>query len=84
MKIVRKMIVTILAITILSCASTKTASMVNPNVEIREYRTLLVLAPFQDLEERKIAENALVEEFSKLNLTVLRGIDVIPPVKTIH
>jgi hypothetical protein len=55
--------------------------MTNPNADIRNYRTLLVSAPFQNLEERKVAEDALVEEFSKLNLVVLRAIDIIPPVK---
>ena len=65
----------------LGCATTDISTLRNPLYGSITFSKLLVSAPFQDLETRRIAESSFVNKFNELGIEAVMAIDLIPPIK---
>ena len=66
------------------CASTEITSFIDPGYGSRgKFASVMVLGDRMSLKERQLAENTLVQEFSKYGVRALRGIDYVPPTRNL-
>jgi len=71
----------ILSIIIGGCASTNMTSVKDPSYSTKQFHKILVIAPFNDLEERNKAETAFIERLSKYNVEAIPSINIFIPTR---
>lgn len=64
-----------------SCAWTNVTSMRDPNYSETQFDSILVVAPFSDIEYRQYTESAFQKEMKKRGANVFRSIDMFPPTR---
>lgn len=63
------------------CASTKMRSFPDPDFAGHEYRCILIAAQLKNLDQKADAEEIFVDEFSDLDMTCIRSLDVLLPTR---
>jgi hypothetical protein len=76
---VLKTIITVTAVFLSACASTKMTAMKDPQVPSRLYESILVIAPFSDLESQKTVEGIFVTKLSRFGLRAIPSLQIIFP-----
>lgn len=80
-KIVLGLVVLVVSIVMLSCATTKISSFTNPDINISDYKKILVYGNSRDIDFRKTLEADLVNAFAEKQIDVASHIDLISPLK---
>jgi hypothetical protein len=62
-----------------ACASTKMTAMKDPLIPSRFYQSILVIAPFSDLESRKTAEDIFITKLSRFGIRATPSLSILFP-----
>ena len=64
-----------------SCATTNISSFKNPDINIAEYKKILIFGNSRDIDFRKTLERDLVLAFAEKQIEAVSSIEIISPVK---
>lgn len=81
MNSIKYLLILILIIFIVGCASTKMTSFKDPDYQNTEFKRILVVANTNDLEDRQKLESKMVEDFSEVGVYALESYKLFPPTR---
>lgn len=79
--IINFIILITLSIFFYSCASTEIEGFQKPETNFYEYKNVCVYGNIENVKYRKTLENDISNQFNKQNITVVKSIDLFPPLK---
>ena len=77
----KKLLLVIILLFLTSCATTKISSFINPDIDISNYKNILVFGNIRDIEIRKTLESDIVSAFIENNLNCISSINIFSPLK---
>ena len=77
----KKLLLLIILLFLISCATTKISSFINPDIDISNYKNILVFGYIRDIEIRKTLESDIVSVFIENNLNCISSINIFSPLK---
>lgn len=77
----KKLLLLIIPLFLISCATTKISSFVNPDIDISNYKSILVFGNIRDIEIRKTVESDIVSVFLENNINCISSINILSPLK---
>ena len=77
----KKLLLVIILLFLTSCATTKISSFINPDIDISNYKNILVFGNIRDIEIRKTLESDIVSAFIDNNLNCISSINIFSPLK---
>jgi hypothetical protein len=72
----------ILILVLLGCAKTRMTYYEDPDFKDIEYKSLVVMSGFHNLEDRMYMETTFCKYLQKFQVTCKRGVDIFPPTRT--
>lgn len=81
MRYLKQILFMFMILSLLGCASTDLRTVKNPELYQANFKKLLIVAPFTDMNLRMQTEEIFGKEFNLLHVNTVTSIKLIPPVK---